>query len=80
MSTKKNGLLTVSPEFWEDQQWGFQHHTELLPKYKDQWIAIANKKVVSFGIDLGKVEGEAKKITGKDEVPVMFVECGAHLY
>ena len=71
---------TISQEFWDDQQWGFAHHTELLPKYKDQWVAIVNKQVVSAGVDLGKVEDEAKQKTGKTEIPVFFVECGAHIY
>ncbi len=71
---------TISKEFWDDQQWGFQHHSELLPKYKDQWVAIVNKQVVSAGEDLGQVEEEAKQKTGKKEIPVFFVECGAHIY
>ena len=71
---------TISKEFWDDQQWGFQHHTELLPRYKDNWIAISGKKVISFGTNPEKVKEEAKKITHKQEIPVMFVECGAHIY
>ena len=73
-------MKTISKEFWEDQQWGFQHHTDLLKDFKDKWIAISNKRVICSGINLGKVEEEAKKITHKEETPVMFVECGAHLY
>lgn len=71
---------TISEEFWEDQKWGFEHHTELLKDFKDKWVAISNKKVISFGIDLGKVQEEAKKITKKEQIPVMFVECGSHIY
>lgn len=70
----------ISKEFWEDQQWGFQHHSDLLGRYKDMWVAIVNKKVVSAGEDLGKVEEEAKQKTGKKQIPVLFVECGAHIY
>ena len=73
-------MKTISKEFWEDQQWGFQHHADLLKEFKDKWVAISNKRVISSGIDLEKVEEEAKKITRKEETPVMFVECGAHLY
>jgi len=73
-------MKPISKEFWEDQQWGFQHHSNLLKNFKDQWIAIYDKKVICSGTNLGKVEEEAKKITQKQEVPVMFVECGAHLY
>ncbi len=67
-------------EFWEDQQWGFKHHSELINKYKDMWIAIVDKKVVSAGVDLGKVEEEARKKTGKKQIAVLFVECGSHIY
>jgi len=73
-------MKTISKEFWDDQQWGFRHHSELLENFKDQWVAIANKKVVSHGTNLDEVEKKAKKLTNKDEVPVMFVECGAHMY
>lgn len=71
---------TISKEFWEDQQWGFKHHTELLKNFKDRWVAISNKKVISSSSDLQKVQEEAKKLTKKEQIPVMFVECGAHIY
>lgn len=73
-------MNTISKEFWEDQQWGFKHHSELINKYKDMWVAILDKKVVSAGEDLEKVEEEAKKKTGKKQIPVLFVECGTHIY
>lgn len=73
-------MKTITKEFWEDQQWGLQHHSDLIDKYKDQWIAIVNKQVVSAGEDLGQVEEEAKQKTGRKEIPVFFVECGAHIY
>ncbi len=69
-------MKTISKQFWEDQQWGFQHHSELLSKYRDKWVAIANRKVVSSGGDLGKVREEARRITHQREIPVFFVECG----
>jgi len=34
-------------------------------EYRGQWVAIVNKKVVSFGKDLKKVHSEAKKISPK---------------
>ena len=73
-------MKTISKEFWEDQQWGFQHHSELLDKYKDEWIAIVDKKVISAGHDLRKVKEKAREKTGRREIPVLFVECGAHIY
>lgn len=73
--------MEIMPKkFWEDQKWGFEHHSELINKYKDLWVAIVNKKIVSSGNDLAKVEIEAKQKTGKKHVPVMYVECGSHIY
>ena len=73
-------MNTISKEFWEDQKWGFNNHSELLKKFKDQWVAISDKKIVSAGEDLMKVEEEAKQKTGRKQIPVLFVECGAHIY
>jgi len=67
-------------EFWTDQEWGFKHHTELLKRYRDKWIAIVNKKVIASGSDLAKVEKLAQKKTRKKYIPVMFVESGSHIY
>ena len=44
-----------------------------------EWVATVNKRVISAGKDLGKVEEEAKKKTGRDPA-VMFVESGSHIY
>jgi len=72
--------MEISQQFWDDQKWGFKNHSDLLKKYKDLWVAIVNKKVVSAGKNLAKVEEEAKRKCKRKEVPVMFVECGAHMY
>ena len=66
-------------KFWEDQEWGFKHYSELVRKYPDQWVAILDKKVVASG-DLAEVEMEAKRKTGKKYIPVIFVESGSHIY
>lgn len=78
MATK----LKVEPEFWDDQEWGFQHYGELVDKYSDQWVAIVGKRVVSHGPDLSKVEEEASKKTGKaeDQIPLMYVEAGNQIF
>ncbi|HDS45257.1 MAG TPA: hypothetical protein ENN68_04065 [Methanomicrobia archaeon] len=69
-------------KFLEDLEWKRKHHSELLEKYPDMWVAIVDKKVVSAGKDLGKVESEAEKKTGieRKKIPVSFVESGAHIY
>ncbi len=70
----------MGKKFWNDLKWARTHHTQLLKKYKDMWVAIFNRKVVASGKNLEKVENEAKKKTGMLDIPVMFVECGAHIY
>ena len=70
----------VGKEFWEDLHWGESHHTELLKTFRDQWVAIQDKQVVSSGINLAKVKQEASERTGKKEIPVIYVDCGQHIY
>lgn len=50
----------------ENLEWKRKHHSELVGKYPDMWIAIVDKKIVSAGKDLGKVESEAEKKTSID--------------
>lgn len=72
--------MQTTKNFWEDLRWGEKHHTELLKKYRDQWVAVHNKKIVASGENLEKVKTEARKKTGKEWVPVLFVEGGEHIY
>ena len=69
-------------EFWDDLHWGFDHYSELMEKYPDQWIAILHKKVLSSGDNLADVESDAERISkkSKDQIPVLFIECGLHVY
>ena len=66
----------VTAEFWEDFKWGHTHHTELLKSYRDEWVAITNKQVVSAGTNLAKVKQEAELKTRKKGIPTFFVESG----
>jgi len=69
-------------EFWDDLHWGFDHYSEFMEKYPDQWIAILHEKVISSGDNLADVESDAERISGKskDQVPVLVIECGLHVY
>ena len=62
-------------QFWGDMQWGEDNYIELVKKYPDQWVAIANKKVVAFGGSLRDIEIEAERKTNKKNgiVPTIFV-------
>jgi hypothetical protein len=68
-----------SEEFWEDQEWGFKHYSELVRKYPDKWVAIVNKRVIVAG-GLESVEEESRKKTGKTNIPLIFVDGGSHIY
>ncbi len=70
----------ATKEYWEDLRWGERNHTEFLKTYKDQWVAVLNKKVVAAGVNLKCVEEEAQRKTGKAEIPVLYVDCGEHIY
>ena len=67
-------------QYWEDMKWAEKHYTELQKEYKDKWVAIVGRKIVSYGENLEEVENEAKRITGQKYVPVIFVESGAAIY
>lgn len=67
-------------EFIENLIWGRQHHAELLKNYRDKWIAIYNKNVVSANRNLEEVIKEAKRKTGEEQIPVFYVESGSHIY
>lgn len=73
-------MSTVSKEFWDDWRWGHAHHTELLKEHRDEWVAIFHKEVVASGINLAQVEKKAKEKTGTEQLPVLFIDCGEHLY
>ncbi|MDI6709006.1 MAG: DUF5678 domain-containing protein [Candidatus Thermoplasmatota archaeon] len=70
----------TSEAFWRDLNWARRNHTKLLEKYVDMWVAVVDKKVIAFGRNLGKVEEEARRKSKRDDFPVMFVECGEHIY
>lgn len=74
--------MAVSERFLEDLDWAGEHHSELLKRFRDQWVAIYNKQVVAHGTSLEAVEKEAERRTGKDEkeIPVYYVDSGSNIY
>jgi hypothetical protein len=67
-------------EFWEDKDWTMEHYGELQKRYKDKWIAIDGKRVVSYGETRGEVKKHAIEITGKKYAILIYVEGGAAIY
>lgn len=70
----------VDRQFWDDFKWGHAHHTELLLEHRDEWVAIMNQQVIAAGTNLAEVQKKAKEKTGTDEIPVLFIDCGARIY
>ena len=74
--------MEVKKEFIEDMKWGLDNYKNLQLKFRDLWVAIVNNEVVVSGESIKYVEEKASKITGKrkEDIPVIFVESGAHVY
>ena len=70
----------IPKRFWEDDKWAEEHYSELIKKYHSQWIAVFNKKVISYGKNLAKVKEEAVLNVGKQKIPTLFIESGDQVY
>ncbi len=75
--------MKIEPkEFWDDLRWGEKQYSKLMEEYPDKWVAIVNKKVAGVGNSISEAEREAYKKTNRaiEHIPVLFVECGRHIY
>ncbi|MBL7063618.1 MAG: hypothetical protein ISS49_05335 [Anaerolineae bacterium] len=70
----------MPPEFWEDEEWAFANYERWMEEYPDQWIAVANEKVVAAEKDPVKAREIAKEKTGRRHIPVIFVEKTFRFY
>ncbi|MFQ6062506.1 MAG: DUF5678 domain-containing protein [Methanosarcinales archaeon] len=68
--------------YLEDMKWGLDNYSSLQLKFRDMWVAIVNQEVVVAGENIEYVEEKASKVTGrkKEEIPIIFIESGAHVY
>jgi hypothetical protein len=72
--------IQVSEEFWADAEWAREHYGELQKQYKNMWVAVVGKMVVSYGKSLKEVESKAEKLTGRKDIFTMYIESGAAIY
>lgn len=72
--------MAVGKRFLEDLDWAETHHSELLQRYREQWIAVYNKQVVAHGDSLSRVKEEARQKTGRKHIPVYFVDSVSNIY
>ncbi|MBS7646038.1 hypothetical protein KEJ44_08405 [Candidatus Bathyarchaeota archaeon] len=49
-------------------------------RYKNVWVAVVDKRVISYGKNLREVESRAEKLTGRKDVFTIYVESGAAIY
>lgn len=73
-------IMKAHNRFLEDLDWAGQHHSALLKRYRDRWIAIYKKQVVAYGTSLAQVKRAAQAKTGRKRIPVYFVDSGASIY
>jgi hypothetical protein len=69
----------IPKEFWEDRKWADENHSELVKKYPNKWVAIVDKKVVAVSDGTGRFGRfleEAKRKTGRQYIPTIFVDAG----
>lgn len=71
----------IPKSFWQDQQWAFDHYSDLVKRYEDRWVAVVNKRIVAASKSSVKAEEQAKTKTGRrSPIAVVFVEDGRHVY
>ena len=66
--------------YWEDSKWVRENISEISEKYPNQWIAVADKRVVAAGKDGQKVREKALKEVQHEDFVIRFVEKGVHIY
>lgn len=74
--------MEIEKAFMDDMKWGLDNYKDLQLKFRDLWVAIVNREVVVAGESIEYVEEKASRIAGKkrEEIPVIFVESGTHVY
>jgi hypothetical protein len=72
--------LEISNEYWEDVEWAKKNYGELQRKFKNVWVAIAEKRIICYGKSLKEVESKAEALVGRKDVFTMYIESGAAIY
>jgi len=73
-------MQAIEKRFWKDLNWARAHHSELLTKYEDEWIAIYDQQIVAHGASIAEVKRAAPTKTGQKHIPVYFVESAGNIY
>jgi hypothetical protein len=70
----------LDPRYMRDVDWAYANYNELAAAYPNQWVAVVDGRVVAAGVDLGEVETDAARVADRQDVAVIFVERGVHVY
>ena len=70
----------LDPRYVRDVDWAYANYNALAAAHPNQWVAVVDERVVAAGVDLGEVETEATRVACRQDVAVMFVERGIHVY
>lgn len=69
-------ISTVDQDYWNDARWASEHLRDL-NNYRDLWVAIVDRKPVAYGKDHDEVKAQAKRLTGRAHIYMIFIECSA---
>ncbi|HSB67980.1 MAG TPA: DUF5678 domain-containing protein [Candidatus Methylomirabilis sp.] len=70
----------LDPWYVRDVDWAYANYNALAAAHPNQWVAVVDERVVAAGVDLGEVGTEAARVAGRQDVAVIFVERGIHVY
>ena len=83
---KRNGgsrVPKLGPRHWlEERDWAYSEtvYPKLARRYPNRWIALAHHRVIASGTSLTKVLANARRKVDWEEIPLVFVERGVHVY
>lgn len=63
-----------------EYDWAFSHYAQLAQRYPNQWVAVANRRVLAGGGNLARVLKQAHEQLDWPHIPHLFVEAGIHFY
>ena len=84
---KRNGKPIEEPKpvpryVMEEETWAYSEgvYPKLARKYPNRWVAVAHHKIIASGTNLMRVFAAAQRKTGWEQIPLVFVERGIHVY
>jgi len=77
-----NTQAIMSDAYRTAWQWAAEHIGELHERYEEQWVAIADGKVIAAGPNPRRVEAEARRQTGRprEDLYIRFIESSTAIY